>query len=176
MTAYRRNKTAGASYFFTVNLWNRSTSLLIDHIDVLREAHQYVMRRHPFQLEAMVVLPDHLHALWTLPFDDDNYPMRWRLFKSYFSRNISNLDYEQISKSRQSKSERGIWQRRYWEHLILDEKDFEQHITYIHFNPVKHGHVTNVKDWPYSTFHRYVQEGKSPLNWGSEINEGRFGE
>jgi putative transposase len=176
MTAYRRNKTAGASYFFTVNVLNRSTELLINHIDVLREAHQYVIRRHPFQLEAMVVLPDHIHAIWTLPPDDDNYPMRWRLFKSYFSRNIPDFEHEPISTSRQSKGERGIWQRRYWEHLIRDEKDFEQHVHYIHINPVKHGHVSHVKDWSYSTFHRYVKEGKLPLDWGSSIDEGRFGE
>ncbi len=176
MTAYRRNRTAGASYFFTVNLLNRSTSLLTDHIDLLRKAHQYVMRRHPFQLDAMVVLPDHLHALWTLPPDDDNYSMRWRLFKGYFSRNLPDFEHEQINNSRQNKNERGIWQRRYWEHLIRDEKDFEQHIHYIHFNPVKHKHVSNTKNWPYSTFHRYVKEGKLPLDWGSSIDEGRFGE
>ena len=176
MTTYRRNKTAGASYFFTVNLLDRSTDLLIKHIDVLREAHQYVMRRHPFQLDAMVVLPDHLHALWTLPPDDYNYSMRWRLFKSYFSRNIPDFKHEQISDSRKSKSERGIWQRRYWEHLIRNEKDFDQHIHYIHINPVKHGHVSCAKHWSYSTFHQYVKKGKLPLDWGSSIDEGRFGE
>ncbi len=176
MTAYRRNKTAGATYFFTVNLLNRSSGLLIKHIDIVREAHQYIMHRHPFRMEAMVVLPDHIHALWTLPCDDDNYSMRWRLFKSYFSRNIPYLEQELISNSRQSKKERGIWQRRYWEHLIRDENDFEQHVNYIHINPVKHEHVLSVKDWPYSTFHSFVREGRLPLDWGGSIDEGRFGE
>ena len=176
MTAYRRDKTAGASYFFTVNLLDRKSGLLTKHIDVLRDAHQKVMKSHPFCLEAMVVLPDHLHAIWTLPPSDDDYSMRWRLFKSHFSRSLSIQPSERISDSRQSKGERGIWQRRYWEHLIRDADDFNRHVDYIHFNPVKHGHVTLVKDWPYSTFHRFVRDDALPLDWGGCMNEGDFGE
>ena len=154
---YRRARVAGARYFFTVNLAERKGSLLVDHIDHLRACVQRVKLRHPFIIDAMVVLPEHLHALLTLPPDDADYSMRWSLIKAGFSRGIE--PGERLSTSRRNKGERGIWQRRFWEHLIRDERDYAHHIDYIHDNPVKHGYVTCRKDWPYSTYHRYVAKG-----------------
>ena len=112
----------------------------------------------------MVVLPDHLHAIWTLPWDDADFPLRWRLIKTWFSRNLPLGEHRRAS--RVDKGERGIWQRRYWEHLIRDEIDFARHVDYIHWNPVKHGFVARAKDWPYSTFHRFVRDGVLTEDWG----------
>ena len=132
---YRRSDIKGASYFFTVNLNNRKTRLLVDYIEALRSSFTHVKQRHPFTIDAIVVMPDHLHAVLTLPHNDNNYATRWMLIKSAFTRNIPK--HEIISPSRASKRERGIWQRRYWEHLIRDEHDYQSHIDYIHYNPVK---------------------------------------
>jgi putative transposase len=122
------------------------------------------------------VLPDHLHAIWTLPEGEADFALRWRLIKAAFSRALSRR--EPISLSRARKSERGIWQRRYWEHTLRDDQDLARHIEYIHFNPVKHGHVTQVQDWPYSSFHRMVRLGLYPASWvGEAENKGAgFGE
>jgi putative transposase len=122
MTNYRRSFVRGGSYFFTVNLQNRRSRLLIDCIDSLRDAFRYVNERHPFAIEAIVVLPEHLHAIWTLPQGDADFSVRWRLIKSTFSRCFS-AD-EDLATSRSRKAERGIWQRRYWEHTVRDEADF----------------------------------------------------
>jgi putative transposase len=162
MTSYRRNFVPGASYFFTVNLADRRLRLLTQHVEDLRAAFRYTQKRHPFAVEATVVLPDHLHAIWTLPDGDADFALRWRLIKTEFSRALPAS--EEISESRSQKGERGIWQRRYWEHTLRDEKDFERHVEYIHFNPVKHGHVTRVSDWPYSSFHRMVRLGIYPAD------------
>jgi putative transposase len=166
MTNYRRNFVRGGTFFFTVNIADRSQSILVDQIDILRAAFRYARARHPFTVEAVVILPDHLHTIWTLPEDDADFAVRWRLLKSAFSRNLP--EHERISISRSSKGERGIWQRRYWEHTIRGEADFERHANYIHFNPVKHGHVTRVADWPYSSFHRMVRLGIYPLDWAGD--------
>jgi putative transposase len=163
MANYRRNFVAGGSFFFTVNLAERTSSLLTEHIELLREAFRYTRNRHPFEIDAIVVLPEHLHTIWTLPAGDCDYAMRWRLIKSRFSRSIPKD--ERISRSRLSKGERGIWQRRYWEHTLRDELDYARHVDYIHINPVKHGHVNSVAEWPYSSFHRYVEMGVYPANW-----------
>ena len=122
----------------------------------------------------MVVLPDHLHAIWTLPPDDADFPLRWRLIKTWFSRNLPRGEHRRSS--RVDKSERGIWQRWYWEHLVRDETDFARHVDYIHWNPVKHVHVARVKDWPYSTFHRFVRDGVLADDWGWEGDDACFGE
>lgn len=175
MTGYRRNSVPGGSYFFTVNLENRRLRFLTEHIDLLRDAFRYVQDRHPFTVEAIVVLPDHLHAIWTLPQADADFATRWRLIKSAFSRRLPVGEW--ISDSRSGKGERGIWQRRYWEHTLRDEADVARHVDYIHFNPVKHGHVTRVTDWPYSSFHRMVRLGIYPEDWAGEVQmEGKFGE
>ena len=176
MTNYRRNFLGGGSYFFTVNLAERSSQLLTDHIGLLRAAFRYTRARHPFSIEAIVVLPDHLHTIWTLPSVDADYPLRWRLIKTNFSRGLALG--ERRTKSRAEKGERGIWQRRYWEHTLRDERDYGRHVDYIHINPLKHGHVRCVKDWPHSSFHRYVRWGIYPIDWagGGRIDDDRFGE
>jgi putative transposase len=174
MTEYRRAFVPGATYFFTVNLADRRKTLLVDHIDLLRDAIRYTQRRHPFVINAMVVLPDHLHAIWTLPSDDSDFPLRWRLIKTWFSRNLPPGEHRRAS--RVDKGERAIWQRRYWEHLIRDETDFARHVDYIHWNPVKHGHVARVKDWPYSTFHRFARDGVLAKDWGWDGDDASFGE
>jgi putative transposase len=176
MINYRRNFVPGASYFFTVNLANRRSRVLTARIDLLRSAFRYARARRPFVIEAVVVLPDHLHAIWTLPDGDADFAIRWRLIKSAFSRAVPPS--ERISESRRAKSERGIWQRRYWEHTIRDEEDFARHTDYIHYNPVKHRHVTRVVDWPYSSFHRMVCLGIYPTDWGGDAKEieARYGE
>jgi putative transposase len=145
MPDYRRNIVPGGSFFFTVNLADRSSHLLADKIDLLRSAIKEVRERFPFALDAIVVLPDHLHAIWTLADADTDYATRWRMIKSAFSRGIEPV--EPRSGSRIAKRERGIWQRRYWEHTLKDEGDFERHCDFIHFNPVKHAYVGSAKEW-----------------------------
>jgi len=142
---------------------------------LLRSAFHYTRARHPFTIEAIVVLADHVHASWTLPPGDMEYPTRWRLIKTEFSR---ALEPEELrSQSRQAKGERGIWQRRFWEHTLRDENDFEQHCDYIHFNPVKHGYVSTARGWPYSSFKRFVKRGIYPIDWAEGEPKGEeFGE
>ena len=161
---YRRTHIPGVSYFFTVNLADRKSSLLTDNVGVLRDVIRKVKQEHPFKIEAMVVLPEHLHAVWRLPEGDSDYSKRWMLVKSGFSRALPKTEH--IRMTRIKKRERGIWQRRYWEHMIRDELDWERHVNYIHYNPVKHGWVEHVIDWPYSSFHRYVRMGWLPPDWG----------
>ena len=176
MTGYRRNFIAGGSFFFTVNLAERRLRLLTEHIEELRDAFRKVRRRHPFTIDAMVALPDHLHAAWTLPEDDADYATRWQLIKSAFSHSLP--PGERISDSRAARGERGIWQRRYWEHTIRDENDFTRDVDYIHINPVKHGLVTRVQDWPFSSFHRMVKLGVYSEDWAGDAAgyDGGFGE
>ena len=169
MTAYRRIYVSGATWFFTVNLAQRKNNdLLINKIDLLREAFRYTKQRHPFDIDAIVILPEHLHCIWTLPENDSNFSLRWNLLKGYFSRRIAKE--ERISASRKSRRERGLWQRRFWEHLLRKQNDFNRHVDYIHYNPVKHHWVKRVQDWPYSSFHRYVKQGIYTSDWGSDIN------
>ena len=176
MTSYRRNFVPGGSYFFTVNLADRRARLLTNHIGLLRSAFRDTRTRHPFTIDAIVILPDHLHAIWTLPDADQDFATRWRLIKSAFSRALPKT--EAVSASRARRAERGIWQRRYWEHTVRDERDFERHVDYIHFNPIKHGHVKRVVDWPFSSFHRMVRLGVYSVDWASEVaaDEASFGE
>ncbi|MFZ2752873.1 MAG: transposase [Lysobacteraceae bacterium] len=166
MSDYRRMWVPGGTYFFTVNLADRSRCLLVERIDALRTSIRTVRRDHPFETVAWVVLPEHLHAIWTLPGEDRDFATRWMLIKQKFSRRVPTG--ERVSTSRARKTERGIWQRRYWEHLIRDERDLRNHIDYIHFNPVKHRYVSQVRDWPHSSFHRFVREGVLPANWSGE--------
>jgi putative transposase len=164
---YRRAWHCGGTYFFTVNLLERKGSrLLLEHIELLREAVRRVKRTHPFIIHAWVVLPEHLHCVIELPADDDDFALRWRLVRLIFSRGLPKTEHRSLV--RQKRGERGIWQRRYWEHLIRDEADFAAHMNYVHFNPVKHGWVERVADWPYSTFHRLVEQGVYPPDWGGE--------
>ncbi len=166
MRRYVRAYTPGATYFFTVNLAVRgSNALLVDHIDALRSVIRAVRHRHPFTIPAVVVMPDHLHALWTLPTDDADFSTRWALIKAGFSRALARGEH--VSPSRVGKGERGIWQRRFWEHQIRDEADFARHVDYIHYNPVKHGHVERVAQWPHSSFHRFVRAGILTADWAA---------
>ena len=161
---YRRHYQQGASYFFTINLADRSSDLLIKQIETLRYAFKTVKQKHPFHIDTIVILPDHVHMLCTMPDNDANFSIRIKLIKYYFSYHIAKN--EPISKSRRKKEERGIWQRRFWEHCIRDEADYRAHIDYIHMNPIKHGYVERVKDWSYSSFHKFVAEGLLTIDWG----------
>jgi putative transposase len=136
---YRRSKIEGGTYFFTL-VTNNRRQFLCDppNIILLRKAFRYVMDRHPFKIDAIVILPDHLHCIWTLPENDSNYSTRWRLIKSYFSHRCDLQYRERINSSRQNKKEQALWQRRFWEHQIKNEQDFINHVDYIHYNPVKH--------------------------------------
>ena len=169
MTNYRRYRIDGGTYFFTVNLAERQRSLLTERIDTLREAFREVKNAHPFVIDAAVILPEHLHTIWTLPQGHNDFSLRWRQIKSAFSRAIEKD--ERISNSRLRKQERGVWQRRFWEHAIRDEEDFNRHIDYIHINPVKHGYVQRAVDWQFSSFHRYVKLGILPADWAGVVND-----
>ena len=165
MPDYRRAWRPGGTYFFTVNaLQRQGNDLFVRHIDSLRDVLRDVRRRHPFAIHGWVVLPDHMHCVIEFPQGDSNFALRWRLIKAGFSKRLPANEWR--SAVRHARGERGIWQRRYWEHLIRDETDFNAHMDYLHFNPVKHGHVTQVVDWPYSTFHRLVEMGVYPRDWG----------
>jgi putative transposase len=164
MSNYRRYRVKGGAYFFTVNLLERyPNDLLVRHVDTLRSIVRKVRMNYPFHIDAWVVLPDHMHCVWTLPEGDADFAGRWRLIKQSFSKTLPLIELR--SKTRITRGERGIWQRRFWEHLIRDEADLTVHIDYCHINPVKHGYVKRVADWPYSSFHRHVARGIYPLDW-----------
>ncbi|MGB3495818.1 MAG: transposase [Elainellaceae cyanobacterium] len=166
---YRRTTTPGATYFFTVVTYQRQNLFHdTETIATLREAFHTVKLNHPFTIDAIVVLPNHLHCIWTLPPGDADFSTRWRLIKSTFSRHCPQR-YKQVrDSSRLHKKEQAIWQRRFWEHQIRDERDFENHVNYIHYNPVHHRFVNRPNDWLYSSFHRYVEMGIYDVDWGSE--------
>ncbi|MDD2862610.1 MAG: transposase [Acidiphilium sp.] len=163
---YRRNRVPGGCFFFTVNLYDRRSEMLVRHIDGLRAAVRGAKARAPFHIDAFVVLPDHLHCMWTLPDGDSDFSFRWNAIKIAFSRGVPAGEYRSVS--RIGKRERGIWQRRFWEHTIRDDADYAAHVDYIHFNPVKHGLVAGVADWPYSSFHRAVAMGQYPVDWAGD--------
>jgi putative transposase len=144
-------------------LQRKDNDLLIQHINVLRDNVRLVQSRHPFMIHGWVVLPDHLHCVIELPPNETDFATRWRLIKMGFSKALPPT--EKRSSVRIKRGERGIWQRRYWEHLIRDEADFQAHMDYVHINPMKHGLVKQVNEWPYSTFHRLVEKGVYPSNW-----------
>lgn len=172
---YRRVFIPGGTYFFTVVTHLRKPIFSSpESIDLLRDAFRYTLKRHPFTIVACVILPDHLHFIWTLPRNSSDFSTRWRLIKSYFSRHWTDQEYIIRSKSRVAKQEKEIWQRRFWEHLIRDEADLNRHIDYIHFNPVKHGFVDSPFDWKYSSFPNYVRQGKYQESWGetAEVSAG----
>ncbi|MBA1264601.1 REP-associated tyrosine transposase [Stutzerimonas stutzeri] len=163
---YRRMRTPGASYFFTVVTQNRRLLLACaENVELLREAFRVVQRQRPFVLEAAVVLPDHLHCIWTLPEGDADYPTRWRLIKSRFTRRYTERLLRDPDFARHACGQGSIWQQRYWEHCLRDEEDRRRHLDYLHYNPVKHGLVTHPADWPYSSFARHVAKGFYPADW-----------
>jgi putative transposase len=166
---YRRAWHAGGTYFFTLNLLKRKDNdLLVKHVDVLKNAIKQVKQAHPFIIHAWVILPDHMHCVIELPQEDLDFATGLRLIKINFSKALPKTEYR--SQVRLKRGERGIWQRRYWEHLIRDEADYIAHIDYVHINPVKHGLVKQLKDWPYSTFHKMVKLGIYPADWGGNVD------
>jgi putative transposase len=168
MPQYIRAFVPGGTFFFTVTLLERRRKLLTENIDNLREVFKAGLQRKPLTIEAIVILPDHLHCIWTLPSGDADFSTRWHDIKARFAAQISRG--ERLSPRRLQKGERGIWQRRFWEHFIRDEGDYERHGDYIQYNLVKHGHVTRVADWPYSSFHRFVERGIYNLEWAADDN------
>jgi putative transposase len=167
MVRYRRNFIPGGTFFFTVTLHDRRSSLLVDHIVALRQAFRVCRQERPFDIDAVVVLPEHLHAILTLPSDDADFSGRWRRIKGHFTGSM-------IAAGVLRHHPRGritLWQRRFWEHTVRHEGDLARHIDYIHFNPVKHGLVTRVRDWPHSSFHRYAREGILPEDWAGDVSE-----
>ncbi len=174
MSRYRRSLATSASFFFTVNAYRRRP--VLTHPDVraaLRAAIANVRNALPFRIDAWVLLPDHLHAIWSLPDNDALYGKRWGLIKAQVSRLCAHLVIGDVdrSASRIRRREAGLWQRRFWEHQLRDDVDFERHVNYIHYNPVKHGLVTRAVDWPYSTVHRYVGRGILPNDWAVDPGE-----
>ena len=167
---YRRAWHKGGTYFFTVNcLQRKNNNCLVRNIDLLREVIAKVKQTHPFTIHAWVVLPEHMHCVIELPENDADFATRLMLIKMLFSRGIPKE--ERRSDVRVNRRERGIWQRRYWEHLIRDDSDYQAHVDYVHINPVKHGLVKQVKDWPYSTFHRLVEQGIYSKDWGGDMEK-----
>ena len=169
MSNYRRAWVPGGTYFFTVNLLERRRRLLLEHIELLGDAFRMAQAARPFILLAWVILPDHLHCMWRLPDGDADNANRWAQIKAGFSRRLPAT--ERRSAYRVSRRERGIWQRRYWEHLIRDPDDLRRHVDYIHYNPVKHGHVARAVDWPHSSFHGWVERGGYSLDWGGVVGD-----
>jgi putative transposase len=164
MPNYRRNRVPGGTFFFTVNLRDRASDLLVTRIDALRNAVRQTRSLAPFHIDAWVVLPNHMHCLWTLPEGDSDFPKRWHAIKAAFSKSLPLDGTPTPNMAR--RGYRGIWQRGYWEHTIRDDRDYAAHIDYTHFNPVKHGFVTTPADWPFSSFHRRVSDGMYPAGWG----------
>ena len=175
MVQYRRNFVPGGTFFFTVTLADRTSRALIDHVEALRAAVSETRAAHPFAIDAVVILPDHIHIVMTLPEGDADYPNRLSLIKRRFTDAVVRSGAPIV---RRRNGEIALWQRRFWEHTIRDDGDFERHVNYVHFNPVKHGLVSRVCDWPHSTFHEYVRRGAYPPDWGGcdDLFEKDFGE
>ncbi len=173
MVQYRRDFLPGGTFFFTVALEDRRSNLLTERVTDLRAAFRRARTERPFDIGAIVILPDHLHAIMTLPQDDGDFPLRWRRIKTLFTQAV-------IARGATFKSRDGgghsLWQRRYWEHTIRDADDFTRHVDYIHYNPAKHGHVANPVDWPYSSLHRFIRRVILPPAWGASSDAGGFGE
>ena len=164
---YRRAFVPGGSYFFTVVTEQRQKIFSdSNNIETLRQAFKNVMKKYPFTIDAAVILPEHLHFVWTLPPNDVDFSTRWRLIKTWFTKHCKYKSVIKFNNSQIKRGEKTIWQHRYWEHLLRDGLDFEQHINYIHYNPVKHGYVSRAIDWKHSSFHKYVEQGIISSNWG----------
>jgi putative transposase len=154
MVLYRRNFIPGGTFFFTVVHADRTSTALVDHIGALRSAFRAAIRTRPFTIDAIVVPPDHLHTIFTMPASDKDFSGHWRRIKGHFSNALIKADFDL---KRRQNGELALWQRRFWEHTIRDDRDVARHVDYVHFNPVKHGLAPRVRDWPFSSFHRYVR-------------------
>ncbi len=173
MPEYRRWCVPGAAYFFTVVTYDRRPILSKSMaLRALREAILWAQARHPFSVDAIVVLPDHLHCIWTLPDADSAFSMRWRSIKGRFTRLCPRASQTEskTTSSRIQRRERSVWQRRFWEHMVRDELDFQRHADYIHYNPVKHGYASCPHAWSHSSFHRFVRQGFYPPDWCCSCN------
>jgi putative transposase len=174
MSDYRRYFVPGGTYFFTLVTQRRAhlfTSALARRL--LGDAMRQCFLRYPVRMLATVLLPNHLRALWTLPEGDAGYSLRWRWIKREFTRSWLALGGAEQARSaaRVAERGRGVWQRRFWEHTIRDETDLEAHFDYIHYNPVRHGFVSRPRDWPWSTFHRWVRAGHYPVDWAARVDD-----
>ncbi|MEO0967048.1 MAG: transposase [Cyanobacteria bacterium J06639_18] len=170
MPNYKRFVVPGCTYFFTQVTYQRYPWLCTENArQILRVSINKVRQTYPFKIEALVLLPDHLHCIWTLPPEDSNYATRWRMIKTFVSKNyVNKLPSDlKITTSREKRKESNLWQRRFWEHLIRDENDFINHCNYIHFNPVKHGLCQTPTEWEFSSIHRFIAQGLYPKNWGN---------
>ena len=170
MSQYIRSHTKGATYFFTLVSYNRRRIFCEDDfLQTFKKSIKQVQQQYPFEIIAWVQLPDHLHCIWRMPTNDANYSMRWSQIKRLTTQACPQyyLPLNELSYSKVKRNERGIWQRRFYEHQIKDEVDFIKHMDYLHFNPVKHGLVGKVSEWPYSSFHRYVKQGLYMEDWGN---------
>lgn len=165
MYRYRTSHLPGCTWFFTVVTNNRRALFETpDNVQRLREAVRMVAVSRPFAIDAMVVLPDHIHAVWTLPDGDGDFSTRWRLIKSRF-RPVETAGESLPANGRPNRG-RALWQRRFWEHEIRDQEDLRRHVDYIHYNPVRHGLVDCPIEWPYSSLHRAIRQGTYPTDWG----------
>ena len=181
MSHYRRANTPNSTYFFTVVTYRRQTFLCDLQVrNALRKAIHKVQTQYPFKIDAWVLLPDHMHTIWTLPENDANFSLRWQLIKRYVTRECgADLNRpEWLNASKIKHQEATLWQRRFWEHQIRDDSDYQTHMDYCHFNPVKHGLVKRVQDWPYSSFHKQVSLGQYAIDWAGQglAEMGKFGD
>lgn len=174
MPNYRRVYLKGGAYFFTLVTERRAPVFRYEPARLLlKSAIWNCRKRWPFQLDAMVLLDDHLHMIWTLPEGDCDYSGRIGGLKKEFTKawlNSGGMEQPR-NESRLIQRRRGVWQRRFWEHTLLDDQDYVLHFDYLHYNPVKHGYVKRVRDWPYSTFHRWVKQGVYVLDWGCDSHD-----
>ena len=159
MVRYRRNLVPGGTFFFTVTLADRRSTALVDHIGLLRVAFRRARRRKPFAVDAIVIMPDHLHAILTLPPDDSDFSGRWKAIKAAFTRNVAATG---APVSANARGEFDLWQRRFWEHTVRDHADFERCVDYVHYNPVKHRLVSAPANWKFSSLHRCIRTGVLP--------------
>jgi putative transposase len=175
MVRYRRNFVPGGTFFFTLTLDDRRSSALVDHVALLRAAFRTTRNERPFSMDAIVILPDHLHVILTLPPEDPDFSNRLRRIKRRFTRSIVAAG---VPISSNHRGEYSLWQRRFWEHTIRDDRDFERCVDYIHYNPVRHRLVATPSEWAFSSLHRFVRAGILANDWGGNgpVDNGNFGE
>ena len=164
---YRRAFVPDGSFFFTAVTEQRQPLFASAYaVGLSRTAFRAVRSTRPFEVDAIVVLPDHLHCIWTLPPGDADFATRWWLIKTCFAKHCDPALRAEPHRARKAKREQALWQHRYWEHALRDEADVIRHVAYVHFNPVKHGLVSSAIEWSYSSFRRYVSAGVYPADWG----------
>jgi len=186
MPSYRRPKVSGATVFFTVALARRGSDLLLREVARLREAVWATQADRPFHADAWVVLPDHLHCVWTLPEGDRDFSTRWGAIKARFSMSMRRAGFTPpppigrvnggVNPALRRKGEVGLWQPRFWEHHIRDQRDFDAHMRYCWLNPVKHGLAERPVEWPYSSIHRDIRLGRLEPEWSGPVPDGEYGE